>query len=245
MENEEQERSFKNQLEKDRQKTPWQEQKEEYKRILGGERQKTPAEIMREDYRQTMEGSRQKTRHSVPETRRGPQDAEEKLERQLRESRARKKVIEKLGERLIGERESQVAGELAELIENGHKTTAFFLALLLAVISDFADFFVLPALPLVGDALDLFTGGALTIFFWHIGGFIKIKVRLFVWGASLFELLPFGINDIVPTYVLGVVLAWHIVNKTAKEAEDKMKALEEKPERISDEGFEESGSYAT
>lgn len=200
---------------------------------------------MREDYARMTKEDRQKMRHSVLEARHEPYGTEERLERQLRESRTRKKVVEKLGERLIGEREAQLAEELTELIENGHKTTAFLLAFLLAAISDFADFFVLPALPLIGDALDLFTAGVLTIFFWHIGGFIKIKVRLFVWGASFFELLPFGINDIVPTYVLGVVLAWHIVNKTAKEAEGNMKALEEKQERIINTGHEENGSYAT
>lgn len=141
--------------------------------------------------------------------------------------------------------EAKVAGGLMELIENGHKTIAFALAFLLAVISDFADFFALPALPLVGDALDLFTAGALTIFFWNIGGFVKVKVRLFTWGASLFELLPFGINDVVPTYILGVILAWHIVSKEAKKAEEQLGALEENVGEAANEEFEENESYAS
>ena len=116
------------------------------------------------------------------------------------------------------------AEEWLELIENGHKTVAFILALLLAVISDFADYFIIPALPLIGDSLDLVTGGILTVFFWNIGGFIKLKVRLLVWAATLFELLPFVANDLVPTYILGVVLAWHIVDKEAKRAGEQMES---------------------
>lgn len=117
------------------------------------------------------------------------------------------------------------AEKLLELIENGHKTISFVLALLLAIISDFADYTVIPALPIIGDSLDLVTGGILTIFFWHIGGFIKWRVRLLVWAATLFELLPFVANDLVPTYVLGVVLAWHIVNKEAGRAEEQMESM--------------------
>lgn len=141
--------------------------------------------------------------------------------------------------------EAKVAEGLMELIENGHKTIAFALAFLLAVLSDFADFFVIPALPLAGDALDLFTGGVLTLFFWNIGGFVKIKVRLFVWGASAFELLPLIVNDVVPTYVLGVIMAWHIVHKEAKKAGGQLLALEEKSGETGDEELEESESYET
>jgi len=114
---------------------------------------------------------------------------------------------------------------LLELIENGHKTVALILALLLAIISDFADWFGIPAIPLVGDSLDLITGGILTIFFWHIGGFIKWRVRLIQWGMTFFELLPFGLNDLFPSFTVGVLVAWHIIHKEAKQAEEQMELL--------------------
>lgn len=134
--------------------------------------------------------------------------------------------------------EAKIANELMELIENGHKTTAFILAFLLATLSDFADFFGVPSIPLIGDILDLATGGILTLFFWNIGGFVKIKVKIFTLGASLFELLPFFFNDIVPTYILGVILSWHIVSKEARNAEEHMDAVQEKGGEIAHEELE-------
>ncbi len=117
------------------------------------------------------------------------------------------------------------AEKLLELIENGHKTTAILIALVLAIISDFADLSLIPAIPIVGDFLDIITGGILTVFFWHIGGFIKWKVRFIQWGMTAFELLPFVLNDLFPSFTIGVLLAWHIINKEAKNAEEQMEAL--------------------
>ena len=63
-----------------------------------------------------------------------------------------------------------------KLIENKHRTTAFALAFILAIFSDFSDIatellgFIIPIVNEIPDTIiDLATGGALTLFFAQIG----------------------------------------------------------------------------
>ena len=91
-------------------------------------------------------------------------------------------------------------------------TVTFVLAFLVAVFSDLADIFVIGAIPIVGDALDAATGAILAALFLSIGGRRTI-------GATLFEFLPFGITDIMPTFTLEVIYTWYMVTKENR-AED-------------------------
>lgn len=152
---------------------------------------------------------------------------EQEIEHERGLRTARQKISGKLGKNIKGGLSAKVAGELMKLIENKHKTTAFALAFILAIFSDFSDIatellgFIIPIVNEIPDTIiDLITGGALTLFFFQIGGHIRIKVWLIQLAATVFELIPFLIiNDIFPTYTLGVMYAFHLVNKKARGAE--------------------------
>ncbi|MEK7066748.1 MAG: hypothetical protein AAB949_00010 [Patescibacteria group bacterium] len=157
--------------------------------------------------------------------------SEEVLEQEIEHEKglraARQKISDKLSGKIKGGVSTKVAGGLMKLIENKHRTTAFALAFILAIFSDFSDIatellgFIIPIVNEIPDTIiDLATGGALTLFFAQIGGGIKIKIWIIQLAATVFELIPFLIiNDIFPTYTLGVIYAFHLVNKKAREAE--------------------------
>jgi len=109
---------------------------------------------------------------------------------------------------------SEVVGRLSALAANKNKTAIFIIGLILKGMSDIADWFGVPAIPLVGDMLDLATGGISVMLSLSLKGNLKNKSLLRGLGAMLFELLPFGINDLVPTYVLENLWTWHTANKT-------------------------------
>ena len=98
-------------------------------------------------------------------------------------------------------------------------TVTFVLAFLVAVFSDLADIFVIGAIPIVGDALDAATGAILAALFLSIGGRRTMKRMIPLLGATLFEFLPFGITDIMPTFTLEVIYTWYMVTKENR-AED-------------------------
>lgn len=141
------------------------------------------------------------------------QQNEEDFGRQLRRDRVREEQESSL------ESEEEGAGQIAPPSDH---TVIFVLAFLVAIFSDVADFLIVGAIPGVGDALDLATGTLLTFLFLGIGGRQK-KWRSFMSiGAALFEFLPFGINDLVPTYVLEVVVTWYMVKKEERQAEEQL-----------------------
>ena len=160
-------------------------------------------------------------------------DQEMEHERGLRA--ARQKISGKLSVNAKGGINTKVSGELIKLIENKHKIVAFVLAFMLAIFSDFSDIFtelmgfVFPAVNEIPDTIiDLATGGALTLFFIQIGGHIRIKIWLIQLSATVFELIPFIIiNDVFPTYTLGVIYAFYIIHKKGSEAEAQLEAGEQ------------------
>lgn len=97
-------------------------------------------------------------------------------------------------------------------------TAIFLLAFLVAIISDIADILIVGAIPLVGDTLDLATGGILTFLFWNIGGRKKIT-RILPIASMLFEFLPFGFNDLLPTYTVEVIFTWYMIRKEERAGE--------------------------
>lgn len=157
-----------------------------------------------------------------------PEEAsEQEVEHERGLRAARQKISGKLDKSIKSGVSAKVTGELMKLIENKHRTTAFALALMLAIFSDFSDIFtellgfVFPIANEIPDTIiDLATGGALTLFFAQIGGGIRIKIWIIQLAATAFELIPFLIiNDIFPTYTLGVIYAFYLVHKKAREAE--------------------------
>ena len=123
----------------------------------------------------------------------------------------------------------EVPEELTELAENGNHTAAFVITLLADVISDIADWFGIPAIPIIGDILDLATGGISLMSFLQIKGGVRIKAVLI--GSvvpTLFELLPFGINDLFPSYIVGGLISVFMVYKRVRLAKEKIEAIKQK-----------------
>ena len=46
--------------------------------------------------------------------------------------------------------------------------------------------------------------------------------------ALIFELLPFGINDLVPTYVIEGIWTWFTTIKLANQAEEQLEEIKKK-----------------
>lgn len=139
-------------------------------------------------------------------------EIEEKYGRQLRRARAEE---EEENSSLESEEFEKGGGEAPAK----NHTVTFVLALLVAVISDLADVLVIGAIPLVGDALDAATGAILGALFLSIGGKRKFKRLLPSLAATLFEFLPFGITDIMPTYTIEVIITWYMVQKENRASE--------------------------
>lgn len=118
--------------------------------------------------------------------------------------------------------------ELAATAHNKNKSVVFLLSILLKGLSDFADWFGLPALPLVGDILDLATGGVSILSYLSLSGAARKKGILRSIGALVFELLPFGINDLVPTYVIEGIWTRFTTIKLANQAEEQLEEIKKK-----------------
>lgn len=109
-----------------------------------------------------------------------------------------------------------IGGKLLKEIKDG-KSSALFLSILLAVVVDFSDFFLIGQIPVVGTIIKLIATTALTFILWDVGGFIKWKVRFLLWAGTLLELIP--IVATLPIYTLSILWAYFKIKKRAGEAE--------------------------
>lgn len=120
---------------------------------------------------------------------------------------------------------SEELEDLTATANNKNKSVVFLLSILLKGLSDFADWFGFPALPLVGDILDLATGGVSVFTYLSLSGAAKKKGIMRSIGALIFELLPFGINDLVPTYVIEGIWTRFTTIKLANQAEEQLESI--------------------
>lgn len=154
-----------------------------------------------------------------------------------RQSR-KQEIVEKVSEETRTEIES-----LIPLVRNKKKLAIVFpLALLFAVASDAADIiFVIPAIPIVGDILDLSTAGILAMIFWPIkGANIKFKIMLVDGVAMFIELLPFVITDELPTFTIAVIMTGLSIYRKANQAKKQIAELKKvDPDQISEEALSE------
>ena len=142
----------------------------------------------------------------------------------LRQARAQK-------ENRDAETEEMPQEELDELgaaANNKNGSVIFFLSILLKGFSDFADWFGLPSLPIVGDILDIATGGISVFSYLSLSGAARKKGIIRSIGALVFELLPFGINDLVPTYVIEGIWTRFTTMKLANQAEEQVEEIKKK-----------------
>lgn len=147
----------------------------------------------------------------------------------LQEERLADKIS---AEKFVLETAERVAIKLNKLIEQGHDTTAFGIAIILACLKDGVDigldFIVVGEIPILGQLPGLFISAILMYFLWGKGWFNTTKVKILLWGVGLvFDNLPLLINDL-PMTVLTVFMAWHVVRKRARKAEENMQELNKK-----------------
>lgn len=125
----------------------------------------------------------------------------------------------------------RVADKLNKMIAQGHENTAFAIAVFLAILKDIVDigldFFGIGEIPILGQLPGLFISAILMYFLWGKGWFNKTKVKLVLWGLGFFvDNLPFLINDL-PMTTLTVFVAWHVIRKRARRAEQDLEKLHE------------------
>ncbi len=147
----------------------------------------------------------------------------------LNEGRMQDKIS---AEKFVFEAAQRVANKLNKLIDQGHDTIAFGIAIILAIIKDGVDigldFIIIGEIPIIGQLPGLFISATLMYFLWGKGWFNTAKVKILLWGLGMFfDNLPFLINDL-PMTVLTVLMAWHVVRERAKKAEENLRELSKK-----------------
>ncbi len=134
-------------------------------------------------------------------------------------------------EKLVTEMARKVAAKLNQLIAEGHDTTAFGIAIILAIIKDglmdwALDFIIVGEIPILGQLPGIFLSAVLFYFMYGKGMFRgKIFARITLFFIA--DNLPFFINN-APITTLGVLYAWRNVRRKAREAEEHMKELSKK-----------------
>lgn len=152
----------------------------------------------------------------------------ESNERALRQARISSAKDEGAGDAGAEETPQETLDELSATASNKHKSVMFLLSILLKGLSDVADWFGLPSIPLVGDILDVATGGISIFSYLSLSGAAKKKGILRSIGALIFELLPLGVNDLVPTYVIEGVWTRITTIRLANQAEEQLEKIKEK-----------------
>ena len=131
-------------------------------------------------------------------------------------------------EKAVFEIAERVAKKLNKLIEDGHDTTAFFIAILLAAFKDCVDlvldFILIGEIPILGQLPGLFISAILMYFLWGKGWFNKTKIKIIWWVFGLFfDNLP--LLNALPMTVFTVLMAWHVVRKKTEKSEEDLKDL--------------------
>ncbi|MEK7643142.1 MAG: hypothetical protein AAB372_01710 [Patescibacteria group bacterium] len=136
---------------------------------------------------------------------------------------------------LVVDAAERVARKLNELIAQGHDTTAFSIALFLALLKDVVldfllDFTGIGLIPVLGQLPGLFVSAALMYFLWGKGWFLAPRVRIIWWiFGFFFDNLP--LFEELPITIIVVLYAWHIVRKRAEKAQAQLENLNSLTER--------------
>ena len=141
-------------------------------------------------------------------------------------------------EKAVTEVAQRVATKLNELIAQGHDTTAFAIAIGLTLLNDSLDIILgllgVGDIPLISEIPGWLITGILFYFLWGKGYFNNFKVKVILWGLGFFfESIPF--IDWLPATTLSVIMAWHVVRKRGRQAEEELvKVNEMTEEELSD-----------
>lgn len=98
-------------------------------------------------------------------------------------------------------------------------------AFMLAAFNDLADIGIIGSIPMFGDVIDLIVWAILFGFTMSLGGHIRLKIRIIISLAGLFELIPFV--DPIPTWVFSIAWGWYITQKKGQIAEEGLRKRQE------------------
>lgn len=114
------------------------------------------------------------------------------------------------------------ANQLVSLIEN-KKGIGWIIVLTLAILVDFADFF------LIGTVFSIF----FMLVLWQFsnklnltGPFLGTRIKIIIWALGALELIP--LINVVPAWTIGVIWMFHKARKQAKWAENELTALKQR-----------------
>lgn len=125
----------------------------------------------------------------------------------------------------------RAAEDLEKAIADGNRLAPLF-AIGLAIFIDFFDLIIAPVylIPVVGVIIAVliivfvkFTVLIiLNLMLWHVGGFIRWKVRFAIFGATFFELIP--VLNWSPIYTISMIWAFLEIKKQAHLAQEELVA---------------------
>lgn len=98
-------------------------------------------------------------------------------------------------------------------------------AFMLAAYNDLADIGIVGSIPIFGDVIDFFVWAILFGFTMSLGTHIRLKIRIIISLAGLFELIPFV--DPFPTWVISITWGWYITQIKGEIAEEGLRNLKE------------------
>lgn len=122
----------------------------------------------------------------------------------------------------------RLAEKLNTEIEKGNDTSAYMIALTLAICKDFSDFLLtllaVGLIPGVNFCIGLFLTSFLFFFLLRKGWFLKTRIKFWYWVLGLFvDGLP--AVSALPMNTLLVIYAWRLAKKRAGRAKEKMADL--------------------
>jgi hypothetical protein len=125
-------------------------------------------------------------------------------------------------EKAAGKISRELVNRMVKAVDD-KKSWVWPLVLGMALLNDFLDFLAIGSVPMLGDLIDILTGLVLFMFLFDIGGMIRLKVKIAIFIASFFELIPFV--DLVPIWTICILWAWYIVRKKGNAAENGLRKL--------------------
>ncbi len=150
------------------------------------------------------------------------QEQEDRHAQSLRQARAQEEQA-LAGQTAVAN--SEEVKKLQGLVENKEKVVQFVLMSLLAVGNDALDLMGIGAVPIVGDIVDLGAGAGVSALLFSFEGHPRWKAQAIIWAATIFELIPLGVNDLVPTDTLGIVVIYALIVSAGRKASEKLEAM--------------------
>jgi len=148
----------------------------------------------------------------------------DKYVEQFNQERSEYQEMEKRN-KLVAKASAPILRKMMKAVEDKNLWVWPF-AIGLALLNDFLDILIIGSIPIVGDVVDVLTGFILFMFLLNLGGHIRLKVRLAIFLATFFELIP--LVDFIPVWTISILYAWYIANKEGEEAEQKLRKIKEK-----------------